>query len=52
MKLRVSQEFLGQSEHEVRALLKPHLVKMLRESAGRVVLLSRDGITYVPDKPA
>lgn len=53
MVLRVSEQFLtAPSEEEARTLLQRlDLVKALRESAGRVVVLSRHGLRYVPAIP-
>ena len=53
MVLRVSQEFLtARSEGEAQATLE-HLnpARALRESAGRVVVLSSHGVRYVPAIP-
>jgi hypothetical protein len=53
MVLRVSAEFLtSPSEDEARATLaRLDLARALRESAGRVVVLSRHGLRYVPAIP-
>jgi hypothetical protein len=48
--LRVSKEFLGyRSEQEARALLNNfNPTRALRGSAGRAVVLSREGPKYIP----
>ena len=53
MGLRVSALFLtAPSEEEARAVLQRlDLARALRESAGRVVVLSRHGLRYVPAIP-
>ena len=53
MVLRVSQQFLTErSEAEAQASLERlSLARALRESAGRVVVLSRRGLRYVPAIP-
>ena len=53
MVLRVSQPFLtAPSEDEAQAMLERlDLARALRESAGRVVVLSRHGLRYVPAIP-
>ena len=54
MVLRVSKEFLVyQSEQEARALLDNfNPARALRGSAGRAVVLSREGLKYIPEMPA
>jgi hypothetical protein len=53
MVLHVSQEFLtAQSEYEARAQLNNfNPAKALRGSAGRGVILSRNGVRYDPETP-
>jgi hypothetical protein len=54
MMLNVTREFLpAQTENEVRAHLRNFdVARALRGSAGRAVLLSREGITFSPQTPA
>jgi hypothetical protein len=55
MVIRVSMEFLTYqtTEQEANALLNNfNPARALRSSAGRLVVLSRDGVRYIPERPA